>query len=53
MTDTHGTSSMKIGWIEKGTGEHQSNQVYSRDGCARALQARDWKGSMMVDEESD
>lgn len=41
----------RTGYIEKGTGLHQSNEVFSQDGLARAVQARDFKGAMMIEDE--
>jgi len=39
----------EVGYIEKGTGKHQSNTVYSTDGIARCLQADgDSKNPMKV-----
>jgi len=32
-------SGLPIGFLDRGTGEHQSNQVYSTDGVARTLQS--------------
>ena len=49
MTVTHGISSMKIGWIEKGTGEHQSNQIYSAQ-MARTLDANEYKHPMLIED---
>lgn len=36
------------GYIEKGTGEHQSNQVYDSEGLARTMQSTDWKDPQLV-----
>lgn len=38
----------RIGYIEKGTGQHQSNTVYSSEGCSRTIQATDWKDPQLV-----
>ena len=33
-----------LGFIEKGTGKHMSNSVYSKYGIAPTVMARDYKG---------
>lgn len=38
----------KLGYIEKGTGEHQSNSVYSEDGISPGLNASDSKEPVKV-----
>lgn len=38
----------KIGFIDKGTGEHQSNAVYTTDGVSRCLDATDYKHKMQI-----
>lgn len=38
----------KIGFIEKGTGEHQSNAVYNARGLSRCLDATDYKHKQML-----
>ena len=41
----------RIGYVEKGTGQHQSNEVYSTD-IARTLTHSDFKSPMkIIDEE--
>ena len=39
---------IQTGYIERGTGEHQSNAVYSVNGLCRTLQAGDWKSPVKV-----
>ena len=39
---------MEIGYIEKGTGQHQSNTVYSTDDVSRTLAASDYKSPPMI-----
>lgn len=41
----------EIGYIENGTGKHQSNMVYSPNGLARAMQETDWKCPMKIADE--
>lgn len=43
--------SVELGYIDKGTGQHQSNTIYSKDGLARTMQATDWKSPMMIEED--
>lgn len=38
----------RVGFVDKGTGEHQSNQVFSDKGCSRTIQATDWKDPQLV-----
>ena len=38
----------QVGYIEKVTGQHQSNTVYSSEGCSRTIQATDWKDPQLV-----
>ncbi len=38
----------KVGYIDKGTGEHQSNVVYSADGISRCLDATDYKHKPLI-----
>lgn len=38
----------RVGYIEHGTGEHQSNQVFSAEGTARTLQARDCSSPIKI-----
>lgn len=40
--------SQRIGYVEKGTGEHESNQVFSTDGTARTLTRSDYKSPMQI-----
>ena len=41
--------SMGGGFIQKGTGEHQSNRVYSEtDETSISIQSRDWKGAIKI-----
>ena len=44
--DNH--DSNQVGYIEKGTGQHQSNTIYSAEGCSRTIQATDWKDPQLV-----
>jgi DNA (cytosine-5)-methyltransferase 1 len=44
--DNH--DSNQVGCIEKGTGQHQSNTIYSAEGCSRTIQATDWKDPQLV-----
>lgn len=39
---------LRGGFIQKGTGEHQSNKVYTTDGNARTLDATEYKHTMLV-----
>lgn len=41
----------QLGYIERGTGEHQSNKVYSTD-MARTLVSVEWKAPMKIIDES-
>lgn len=41
--------SNKRGFIDKGTGEHQSNQVYSVNGEARTIDANEYKHPMKIE----
>ena len=43
-----GCSPDKIGFIEKGTGEHQSNAVYSPEAISRCIDATDYKHAQMI-----
>lgn len=38
----------QLGFIEKGTGKHQSNTVYSSDGLSPTLNAGDYKEPVKV-----
>lgn len=38
----------QLGFIEKGTGQHQSNKVYDSDYLSPTLAARDWKDATKV-----
>ena len=41
-----------VGYLDKGTGKHQSNMVYRSDGLCRCLNACDYKSpSQIIDEE--
>ena len=44
--------SVELGYIDKGTGKHQSNTIYSKEGLARTMQATDWKIPMMIEDET-
>lgn len=44
--------SVELGYIDKGTGKHQSNTIYSKEGLARTMQATDWKSPMMIEDET-
>lgn len=37
-----------MGFIDNGTGKHQSNTVFSADGIARAMQACDTKDPIKI-----
>ncbi len=45
-----GMGERQIGYIEKGTGKHQSNTIYSSNHLARTIQASDWREPMKIDE---
>ena len=45
-TDRHNAE--RIGYVDKGTGEHQSNQVYDENGLSRTMQHTDYKDPMLV-----
>ncbi len=51
MGETGGVK--EVGYIEKGSGKHQSNMVYDPNGLARTMQSSDYKAPMkvIVDEE--
>lgn len=53
QTGSHGHSmgERQLGYIERGTGEHQSNKVYSTD-MARTLVSVEWKAPMKIIDES-
>lgn len=38
----------RVGYIEHGTGKHQSNEVFNEHGCSRTMQSTDWKDPMLV-----
>ena len=39
---------IKLGFLERGTGEHQSNQVFSGGGISPTLSATDYKNPYKV-----
>lgn len=39
---------VKMGYIEKGTGEHQSNQVYGVNGISPTIPAVSWKEPLKI-----
>ncbi|MBR2553403.1 MAG: hypothetical protein IKE94_00965 [Aeriscardovia sp.] len=39
---------IQVGYVERGTGKHQSNEVYDPNGLARTLQAGDWKSPLKI-----
>lgn len=39
---------LEMGFIDNGTGKHQSNTVFSADGIARAMQACDTKAPIKI-----
>lgn len=42
-------SSVKsMGFIDNGTGKHQSNMVYSKNGLSRCIDATDYKHSQRI-----
>ena len=41
----------KVGFIDKGTGEHQSNQVWGKDGKCPTLPAVSWKEPIKIIDE--
>ncbi len=43
----------EVGYLENGTGKHQSNVIYSPNGLARSMQASDWKVPMKIIDEED
>ena len=45
-TDRHNAE--RVGYVDKGTGEHQSNQVYDENGLSRTMQHTDYKDPMLV-----
>lgn len=45
---TAAESVRQLGFIEKGTGKHQSNTVYDKDGLSPTLSACDWKDATKV-----
>lgn len=38
----------KVGYVDKGTGEHQSNEVFGENGLSRTMQHTDYKDPMLV-----
>ena len=52
LTDIRGTSLSRksdvVGYVDKGTGMHQSNQVHSVNGLARTFDANDYKHTMKI-----
>lgn len=38
----------QVGYVEKGTGQHQSNQVFDENGLSRTMQSTDWKDPMLI-----
>ena len=40
--------SQRVGYVEKGTGEHESNQVFSTGGIARTLTRSDYKSPIQI-----
>lgn len=42
---------VEVGYIEHGTGKHQSNTVYSQDGLSRTLQGGDWRSPIKIYEQ--
>ena len=40
--------SQRVGYVEKGTGEHESNQVFSIGGIARTLTRSDYKSPIQI-----
>ena len=43
-----GSITGELGYIEKGTGQHQSNTIYDWNYLARTIQAGDWKAPLKV-----
>ena len=39
---------IQVGYVERGTGKHQSNAVYDPKGLARTIQAGDWKSPLKI-----
>ncbi|MBQ2396172.1 MAG: hypothetical protein II304_03890 [Bacteroidales bacterium] len=44
----YGTSVKPVGFLDKGTGKHQSNMIYDSNGLGRCLNACDYKSPTAI-----
>ena len=50
---TEQLSSNKVGFMDKGTGEHQSNQVFSKNGTSPTIPAISYKEPLKIVDKYD